>query len=395
MGTLTYNFEGDTVGTMADGWSHLYGDSGMFKVKLGKKFGPDSTVTLREKVICDDTGSLTDAVMTGKFSRSSAAQELGVWMRHTGDSENDGYLFYIGTNYLACYTYVNGSNTGTVWQQTGLTIDAAVEYNFRIESTSSTLRMWYGTGSWPSTWTGTGTDTTHSAGYILLSNHGDANAGRFDDLAITSDDIGGISPTLGTLEITGLDPDVTVGVAATSGLGTLEITGYNPAVKQVFAVAPTLGTIEVTGYDPVVSAPSGVVPTLGTLEITGYSPTVTATSSTLVDLFFKFKDASGTVYQRQFWVRPLVTETSSDYTVKNYEEHVMVDATAAARAITMPSAVGREGYVYTVSKTDSSANAVTIAGIGGQTINGDANLILYYQDESVTLISDGANWRVI
>ena len=51
--------------------------------------------------------------------------------------------------------------------------------------------------------------------------------------------------------------------------------------------------------------------------------------------------------------------------------------------------------VYSVTKTDTSVNTVTVDPAGGQTINGDATFILYFQDEVITFTSNGSNWRVI
>jgi hypothetical protein len=74
---------------------------------------------------------------------------------------------------------------------------------------------------------------------------------------------------------------------------------------------------------------------------------------------------------------------------------VDVDASGAARTITLPTAVGIAGRVYIIRKLDSSANAVTIDGNGAETINGAATKVLAAQYDTATIMSDGASWIVL
>jgi hypothetical protein len=158
-------------------------------------------------------------------------------------------------------------------------------------------------------------------------------------------------------------------------------------------VEPGIGTIEITGYDPEVR--SSVVPIpVGSLEIEGYNPTISASSSAL-HLYFKFKDAQGYVWTREIDSKPIVTEVSSTYIADSREEVILCDATGGAFTVDLPTATGREGFIYNISKTDASANAITIDPSGAQTINGDATFDLIAQDETVTIVSTGSNWRII
>jgi hypothetical protein len=82
---------------------------------------------------------------------------------------------------------------------------------------------------------------------------------------------------------------------------------------------------------------------------------------------------------------------AGDLTLDAEDAFVYFDATAAARTATLPSAVGINGTVYTIGKSDSSMNAVLVSG----TINGSAQLyILRRQYDAVSLVSDGAGWRL-
>lgn len=92
--------------------------------------------------------------------------------------------------------------------------------------------------------------------------------------------------------------------------------------------------------------------------------------------------------------RALRTEVAN-YVAVDADSIILVDATGAARTITLPDAAGRTGKVYDIKKIDASANAVIIDGDGADTIDGAASASLTKQHESLTIVSDGANWRII
>ena len=72
---------------------------------------------------------------------------------------------------------------------------------------------------------------------------------------------------------------------------------------------------------------------------------------------------------------------------------IPVDATAAARTITLlAAATAGDGYTCVVKKDDSSANTVTISG---GTINGSATFVLRLEGQSVALICDGTEWHIL
>lgn len=76
------------------------------------------------------------------------------------------------------------------------------------------------------------------------------------------------------------------------------------------------------------------------------------------------------------------------------DEIILADATAGAFAVTLPTAVGAQGRIITVKKTDATANAVTVASAGG-TIDGAVSIAMATAQESLTVVSDNANWKVI
>jgi len=93
---------------------------------------------------------------------------------------------------------------------------------------------------------------------------------------------------------------------------------------------------------------------------------------------------------------PVVTKTDTT-TLTDAERVVLADATSAAFTLTLPTAVVSAPYaIFYIKKIDSSlANIVTIDPNGSETIDGLANITLANRGETITLQSDGANWRVL
>jgi hypothetical protein len=90
----------------------------------------------------------------------------------------------------------------------------------------------------------------------------------------------------------------------------------------------------------------------------------------------------------------IATKTGA-YTLINTDSTILGDATSAAFTLTLPTAVGIAGRIYTLKKIDSSVNAVTIDGNGAETIDGEATYSLSTQWKYVSIQSDGSNWVII
>jgi hypothetical protein len=72
------------------------------------------------------------------------------------------------------------------------------------------------------------------------------------------------------------------------------------------------------------------------------------------------------------------------------------DATTAAFTVTLPSASGIPGRVYTVKKVDVTAHAVTVSAAAGETIDGVLTYVLSAQWQFVTVVSDGTSkWFIV
>lgn len=90
-----------------------------------------------------------------------------------------------------------------------------------------------------------------------------------------------------------------------------------------------------------------------------------------------------------------VTTVTAAYTAMGMDAVILGNATTAAFSVTLPTAVGVTGKTYTLKKTDASANAVMFATTLSQTIDGGATAVLSYQNNTLTVVSDGSNWQVI
>lgn len=94
--------------------------------------------------------------------------------------------------------------------------------------------------------------------------------------------------------------------------------------------------------------------------------------------------------------RTAITTQTATYVVPDNIFHVRMDATAGARTVTLPAALSYEGRQILVTKIDSSANAVTVAAAGADTIQGAASVALAAQWSKVLVISNGTNgWDVV
>lgn len=89
-----------------------------------------------------------------------------------------------------------------------------------------------------------------------------------------------------------------------------------------------------------------------------------------------------------------VRTVTATTTARPIDRVLKVDAASAAVTINLPSAAPNP-VTYTIIKSDSSGNTVTIDPSGIQTINDSSTKILSVQWETATLRSDGSNWIAI
>lgn len=90
-----------------------------------------------------------------------------------------------------------------------------------------------------------------------------------------------------------------------------------------------------------------------------------------------------------------LTSKTADYTATATDATILVDASGAARTITLPAASGISGRIYVIKKTDSSGNAVTVDANASETIDGATTYALSAQYKFVVIQCDGTNWHII
>ena len=89
---------------------------------------------------------------------------------------------------------------------------------------------------------------------------------------------------------------------------------------------------------------------------------------------------------------------ASAYTLAASDSVLACDATSAAFNVTLPSAIDTAGRTYTIKRTNTNANNVTVVTTTAtppQTIDGASTYVLGAPNQSVTLVSNGANWLTL
>jgi hypothetical protein len=127
----------------------------------------------------------------------------------------------------------------------------------------------------------------------------------------------------------------------------------------------------------------------GGAKVTVFNPVITG-----IDAMTYWKKKIGTVFYTTE-AEYVVQSKTTTYTAALSDDLILGNATGGAFSVTLPTAVGCSGKRYTVKKTDSSGNAVTVATTSSQTIDGVTTKALGTQYQSVAVVSDGANWQVV
>ncbi len=92
-------------------------------------------------------------------------------------------------------------------------------------------------------------------------------------------------------------------------------------------------------------------------------------------------------------VKGAATKTA-DYTVGDDDYCILIDASSGAVDITLPTAVGNNGRIYVVKAIDIT-NAAVVEPDGSETIEGAANYTFQTQYDSISFVSNGANWFIL
>jgi hypothetical protein len=87
--------------------------------------------------------------------------------------------------------------------------------------------------------------------------------------------------------------------------------------------------------------------------------------------------------------------TTTPYTVVVTDRTILIDATAGAKVVDLPTAASSKWRILTVKKIDVSAFTVTIDPAGAETIDGAGTLVVTTQYQSFTVQSDGTSWWIL
>jgi len=88
-----------------------------------------------------------------------------------------------------------------------------------------------------------------------------------------------------------------------------------------------------------------------------------------------------------------VTTQTGAYNITAADGVILGNTTTSSFAVTLPTAVGiiRPFHI----KKIAAANTLTINTTSAQTIDGGASIAITALDETITVVSDGANWRIV
>jgi hypothetical protein len=90
-----------------------------------------------------------------------------------------------------------------------------------------------------------------------------------------------------------------------------------------------------------------------------------------------------------------ISIVNSDLTLDGTHSVIICDNGSITRTITLPNSIGIKGRIYSIKRSENSTENVIIATSSSQLIDGESNFVLSQAKETISVISDGANWKVI
>ncbi len=138
---------------------------------------------------------------------------------------------------------------------------------------------------------------------------------------------------------------------------------------------------------------SGVTPTLDTTDGISVGDIAIDTSTT-VPLIWECYDNTDDAPVWKLQEQPGIVTKTTTYAASVSDSTIKGNTAAAGFTITLPTAVGIAGKKFTIVKTSSDSNILTVAFTGAQTASGNTTLEITGQWVSVDLKSDGANYII-
>ena len=125
------------------------------------------------------------------------------------------------------------------------------------------------------------------------------------------------------------------------------------------------------------------------------NPNIHISGAELDGLTVATATAFGAVFSTQlipFAPVTVITSGASPYTLLGADYILIADSSGGAITVAPPTAVGRKGRTYFVTR--QGANTVTVDPAGAETIGGAATYALGLDGAAVQFVSDGVNWRL-
>jgi len=126
---------------------------------------------------------------------------------------------------------------------------------------------------------------------------------------------------------------------------------------------------------------------------TGTSPLTVASTTLVANLNADLLDG---IHASGFVTTPIVvpvTAASYTATATSGTTIVLCNTTSNSVTVNLPTAVGNTA-IYEIKKT-ATANSMILDPFSTETIDGSATITIVVENESLTLVSDNTNWKVI
>lgn len=168
--------------------------------------------------------------------------------------------------------------------------------------------------------------------------------------------------------------------------GIIDISGTNLAIGDIFAGTLTLNFTSVIG--PVLQFAN-----LGSFPVTGKAGVIYVDRATPATYLWNGATYVSTAGAATAVNVINVTSTPYDVAVTSGKVIYLVDCTTAGGPVTinLPTAVGNTAEI-TIKKIDAGTDSVTVEGDGAETIDGDANAVMLFQNTAFSIHSDNADW---
>lgn len=128
--------------------------------------------------------------------------------------------------------------------------------------------------------------------------------------------------------------------------------------------------------------PVRIMPTGG-----GVGATFTITAASL-------KECSGGIIESAGTFASGIMSFAVDKTLHSGFQTWLIDATAAPRTVTLPTAISSYRQIYKIKKIDATANTVTVQAAGAELIDGGNTYVIPAQYEGIEIQSDMNQWWI-